>query len=97
MVDNNILKLDSGIDATVRLIDGPKQPKFSVERQIELLKRFEGDFIMQTIFLRGNINGQVVDNTTPEEVAAWTEAVRQTHPKEVMVYQVDRDTPVPNL
>ena len=97
MVDNNILKLDSGIDATARLIDGPKQPKFSVERQIELLKRFEGDFIMQTIFLRGNINGQVVDNTTPEEVAAWTEAVRQTHPKEVMVYQVDRDTPVPNL
>lgn len=97
MVDNNILKLDSGIDATARLIDGPKHPKFSVERQIELLKRFEGDFIMQTIFLRGNINGQVVDNTTPEEVAAWTEAVRQTHPKEVMVYQVDRDTPVPNL
>ncbi len=96
-VDNNILKLDSGITATARLIDLPNSPSYSVEKQIELLKRFNGNFVLQTIFLRGMYNGQVVDNTTPEEVAAWTEAVRQIRPKQVMVYQVDRDTPVPGL
>lgn len=96
-VDNNILKLDSGIDATAKLIDQPNSPTYSVEKQIELLKRFNGNFILQTIFLRGEYNGQVVDNTTPEEIAAWTEAVRQIRPKQVMVYQVDRETPVPGL
>ena len=96
-VDNNILKLDSGIDATAKLIDQPNSPTYSVAKQIELLKRFNGNFILQTIFLRGEYNGQVVDNTTPEEIAAWTEAVRQIRPKQVMVYQVDRETPVPGL
>ena len=96
-VDNNILKLDSGIDETARLIDQPVSPSYSVARQIELMRKFEGKFVMQTIFLRGNYKGHVIDNTTPGEIAAWVEAVRQTHPQEVMVYQVDRDTPVPGL
>lgn len=96
-VDNNILKLDAGVTDTAKLIDLPHSPAYSVERQIELLKRFNGNLIIQTIFLRGIYNGRVVDNTTPAEIAAWTEAVRQIHPKQVMVYQVDRDTPVPGL
>lgn len=96
-VDNNILKLDSGVDATARLIDQPNSPSYSVAEQIELLKRFKGNFIMQTIFLRGEYKGQTIDNTTPEEIKAWTEAVRQTNPKQVMVYQVDREAPVPGL
>lgn len=96
-VDNNILKLDAGLTDTARLIDQPNNPTYSVEEQIELLKKFNGNFILQTIFLRGEYKGQVVDNTTPEEVEAWVEAVRQIRPKQVMVYQVDRETPVPDL
>lgn len=96
-VDNNILKLDAGLTDTARLIDQPNNPTYSVEEQIELLKKFNGNFILQTIFLRGEYKGQVVDNTTPEEVEAWVEAVRQIRPKQVMVYQVDRETPVPGL
>lgn len=97
MVDNNILKLDSGIDATAKLMDGPRQPEYSIARLIEQLKQFNGDFTMQTIFLRGEVDGQKVDNTTPEEIAAWVDAVRKTNPKKVMVYQVDRESPVKNL
>lgn len=96
-VDNNILKLDAGLTDTARLIDQPNNPTYSVEEQIELLKKFNGNFILQTIFLRGEYKGQVVDNTTPKEVEAWVEAVRQIRPKQVMVYQVDRETPVPGL
>jgi Fe-S oxidoreductases len=96
-VDNNILKLDSAIINTVRLIDRPNSPEYSIERQIELFKRFEGDFIMQTMFVRGSHNGNTVDNTTDEEVSAWLEAVKATHPKEVMIYTIDRETPEKNL
>jgi len=96
-VDNNILKLDSAILDTVKLIDCPASPSYSIEKQIELFQKFEGNFIMQTMFLRGTHNGKTVDNTTEEEVSAWLEAVKATYPKEVMIYTIDRETPEKNL
>lgn len=95
--ENNILKLDSAILDTVRLIDCPASPSYSIEKQVELFKKFEGDFILQTMFLRGNHNGKIVDNTTEEEIAAWLDVVRETQPKEVMIYTIDRETPEKNL
>ncbi|MBR5865885.1 MAG: radical SAM protein [Alistipes sp.] len=91
-VDNNILKLDSAFDATVQLMNKP-QGNYTVARTVELLKMFEGDFILQTMFLRGEYLGQRVDNTTEEEVAAWLKIVEELKPKQVMVYSLDRDTP----
>lgn len=96
-VDNNILKLDSAILETVRLIDRPNAPSYTIEKQLELFRKFEGNFIMQTMFVRGSHNGKVVDNTTEEEISAWLEAVKATHPKEVMIYTIDRETPEKNL
>jgi wyosine [tRNA(Phe)-imidazoG37] synthetase (radical SAM superfamily) len=95
-VDNNILKLDSAFDQTVRLIDNP-HGNYSVARRVELMKLFEGKMIVQTMFLRGSYNGQVVDNTTEREVAAWLEQIREIAPERVMVYTIDRDTPAPDL
>ncbi|MFI3266675.1 MAG: radical SAM protein [Rikenellaceae bacterium] len=95
-VDNNILKLDSAIDTTVQLMDRPRG-NYSVARQIELMKMFEGKFILQTMFLRGNIEGRRVDNTSEVEVGAWLEAVKQIKPSKVMVYTIDRDTPLETL
>ncbi|MDR0825605.1 MAG: radical SAM protein [Prevotella sp.] len=96
-VDNNILKLDSAIIDTVNLIDRPNSPEYGIEKQIELFKRFEGNFIMQTMFVRGSHNGKTVDNTTEKEVSAWLEVVRATNPREVMIYTIDRETPEKNL
>lgn len=96
-VDNNILKLDSAILDTVKLIDCPASPSYTIERQIELFKKFDGNFIMQTMFVRGTHNGKIVDNTTKEEVSAWIDVVKETQPKEVMIYTIDRETPEKNL
>lgn len=95
-VDNNILKLDSAFDATVQLVNKP-QGAYTVARTVELLKAFEGNLIMQTMFLRGEYLGQRVDNTTEEEVAAWLKLVAEIKPKQVMVYSLDRDTPCKTL
>ncbi len=91
-VDNNILKLDSAFDATVQLMNKP-QGNYTVARTVELLKAFEGNLVVQTMFLRGEYLGQKVDNTTDEEVSAWLELIREIAPKQVMVYSLDRDTP----
>lgn len=95
-VDNNILKLDSAFDETVRLIDNP-QGEYSVARTVENMKLFEGRMIIQTMFLRGECNGQDVDNTTEKEVSAWLGIVADVRPRSVMIYTIDRDTPCETL
>ncbi len=95
-VDNNILKLDSAFDDTVQLVNKP-QGAYTVARTVELLKAFEGNLILQTMFLRGEYLGKRVDNTTDEEVVAWLKLVAEIKPKQVMVYSLDRDTPCQTL
>ena len=95
-VDNNILKLDSAFDATVQLMNKP-QGAYSVAKLVEQLKSFDGELIVQTMFLRGEYLGQCVDNTTEEEVSAWLKLIAEIRPKQVMVYSLDRDTPCQTL
>ncbi len=99
--DNRILKLDSAIDRMMRLIDRPVNPPLTVRQIIDNLAQFNGDFTLQTCFLRGEVpdgdSTTHVDNTTDEELKAWYEAVEELHPKEVMIYVIDRATPVKSL
>lgn len=97
LADNRILKLDSAIDTTMRLIDRPVNKDLTVNRIIEMLGRFNGDFILQTCFLKGENEGIAFDNTTPAELEAWYKAVDSLHPKQVMIYVIDRATPVKTL
>ncbi len=95
-VDQNILKLDSVFDSTIKLLNQP-QVKFSAEELVKNLKSFEGNLIVQTLFLRGVYEGKIVDNTTKEEVDGWVEQIKAIKPKEVMVYTIARDTPATGL
>ena len=97
MCDNRILKLDSAIDTTMRLIDKPVNPNLTVEQIAEWLSLFDGDFTLQTCFLRGEYMGQIIDNTTSEERNAWYAMVDRLHPKQVMIYVIDRATPLQTL
>ena len=97
MCDNRILKLDSAIDATMRLIDKPVNPNLTVEQIAEWLSLFDGDFTLQTCFLRGEYMGQIIDNTTSEELDAWYAMVERLHPQQVMIYVIDRATPLQTL
>lgn len=96
-VENNILKLDSAILETVKLIDRPNTLSYTIEHQIELFKKFGNDFILQTMFLKGTHDGRIVDNTTDEEVNAWLKIVEEIQPREVMIYTIARETPEKNL
>lgn len=96
-VDNNILKLDSAINPTMRLIDAPLSKDFTVEKVVEGLKEFRGTGVIQTMLLRGEHNGKKVDNTTPEEIDALIKAYKEIGPREVMLYSLDRSTPEERL
>ena len=97
MCDNRILKLDSAIDATMRLIDQPVNSHLTVEQLEQWLSLFDGDFTLQTCFLRGEYDDQIIDNTTPEELSAWYAMIDRLQPKQVMIYVIDRATPLQTL
>lgn len=61
------------------------------------MKLFDGRLIVQTMFLRGTLEGRQVDNTTEREVSAWLSLIEEIAPSSVMVYTIDRDTPADDL
>lgn len=95
--DNRILKLDSAVDSTMHLIDKPVNRQLTVRQIVEWLTAFKGDFTLQTCFLRGEYQGQIIDNTTPQELHAWYDMVEYLRPKQVMIYVIDRATPLKTL
>jgi wyosine [tRNA(Phe)-imidazoG37] synthetase (radical SAM superfamily) len=95
-VDDNIQKLDSGFEETIRKIDCPAT-RFKLDDVVANLKLFDGKVIVQTLFLRGNHKGGIIDNTTEAELAAWLKLLAEIKPSQVMIYTIDRDTPASGL
>lgn len=91
-VDNNILKLDSALEDTVRLLDRPS-PGYSLAAVIGQIGSFGSSAIVQTMICRGEHDGQMIDNSTDEEISALIEAYRAIAPGEIMIYSIDRPTP----
>lgn len=97
-VDNNILKLDTVDPTYINKVDHPNGT-YDVNRIVERMKAFHGHIIIQTMFMRGVIEGtsESVDNTGDEYVGPWLETVKAIAPQQVMVYTIDRETPTRGL
>lgn len=95
-IDNNILKLDTVDPEYIRRVDRPTGA-YDVNEIISQMKAFEGQLIIQTMFLKGTHDGLSVDNTTDRYVLPWLDAVRDIAPRQVMIYTIDRETPDRNL
>lgn len=96
-VDNNIVKLDTVDAAYIARVDRPVG-NYDVDELIACMRDFEGQCVIQTMFMKGvDADGVSVDNTTPQYVAPWLEAVVSIAPREVMIYTIDRETPMSGL
>ena len=91
-VDNPILKLDVATTAQARIINRP-QGSYDVVRVVEGMRRFEGDFVLQTMFLRA----RGFDSSAPELLRPWMDRVRELRPREVMAYTLARPAPQAGL
>jgi len=96
-VDNNILKFDSAIDRTMKIMNCPVGRLINVSWLVEHLSAFEGKLIIQTMFLRGTYKGEAFDNTTEPEVEAWLNAMEVIRPEQIMMYSLDREAPTKTL
>ena len=95
-IDNNFLKLDTVDPEYIRRVDRPTGA-YDVNEIISRMKAFEGQLIIQTMFMKVTHDGRSVDNTTDRYVLPWLDAVRDIAPRQVMIYTIDRETPDQNL
>ena len=95
-IENPILKLDAITEPLFQLINKPTVP-ISAEEIIKHLQQLDGSFILQSLFLKGIIDGQVFNNATESHLSLWLDVVKQLHPKKVMIYSLDRSTPAQGL
>ena len=110
-VDNNIQKLDT-VDADfIRAVDRPVSPNYDVRKVVEQLKAFQGHVIIQTIFF--NVEERGTRNEEREKISSkllppssnigaafvepWLKIVSDIHPQSVMIYTIDRETPINGL
>lgn len=91
-VDNPIMKIDAPSNELIEKIDRPA-PGFDIARVVEALKKFEGNFVLQTMFLKS----EDFDSSAPEVLQGWKEIVRELKPRQIMVYTIDRPTPQAGL
>ena len=95
-VDNNILKLDTIDPDYIMKVDRPNGT-YDVNAIVSHMKDFKGHVIIQTMFMKGQCNGESVDNTGEEFVGPWLEAIKEIRPQQVMIYTIDRETPTQGL
>ncbi|HQI71048.1 MAG TPA: radical SAM protein, partial [Bacteroidales bacterium] len=64
---------------------------------VEDLKKFNGNLIIQTMFVRGTAGDKIIDNTNPLELNNLLKYITEINPREVMIYSLDRLPPMAQL
>lgn len=88
MVDNPIMKIDAGTEELVYAVNKPVG-EYRLDKVVDSLRRFEGNFVLQTMFLRS----EEFDTTAGNVLERWMDMVRELSPREIMIYTIDRETP----
>ncbi|MFW5657610.1 MAG: radical SAM protein [Bacteroidota bacterium] len=94
-IEFNILKLDSAKEETIQLLNKPLK-KIHLPALIEQLKSFS-NLTIQTLFVKGIVDGIPVDNSSEEELESWIALLKHLQPKLIMIYTIARDTPLDTL
>lgn len=95
-IDLNICKLDAGTVETMQAINQPRG-HYNFEKVVDNLKENAGNLIIQSLFLKGEHDNKVIDNTTDKEINAWLNLLKEIQPQHVMIYSLDRESPAKHL
>ena len=95
-IDKNILKIDSAFEETIKILNNPPK-NYNHKELINNLIKFNGNLVIQTLFIRGKYNNHIIDNTNDSEIEAWLNLIQRINPQLVMIYTIKRNTPTPNL
>lgn len=92
LIDRPCLKLDAVDRDYIERVNRPNA-RYVLEEVVGWMKSFKGRCIIQTMFMKGEFEGQSVDNTTDAYVLPWVKTVAEIAPEGVDIYTLARDTP----
>ncbi|MCO4815220.1 MAG: radical SAM protein [Flavobacteriales bacterium] len=95
-VDSCMFKIDAGTESMFKRINQPLGG-ITLQKTIDRIKSFPSPPIIQSMFVRGEIDDKIIDNTAPNEVAKWIEKIIEIKPEQVIIYTIDRPTAQPGL
>lgn len=95
-IENPILKLDAVDEDLFQVVSGPTIELHASE-VIGWLSEMKNQFILQTLFFKGETEKGAFDNGSGEALERWLETVEKIQPKMVMIYSLDRETPAQKL
>lgn len=95
-IENPMLKLDAGTQAMLNTVNAPIVP-VDIEQVTDQLCTFNGNLVIQTMFLSGEREGRAFDNSVDPEWSQWLARIRRIQPKRIVIYSLDRETPALNL
>lgn len=95
-IDEPILKIDTLVQSDFELINQPTSGLSIAAIVDNIASNFEHP-IIQTMFMRGNINGTFFDNTTDESLRVYFETLKRLSPSLFMIYSIARETPLSDL
>mgnify|MGYP001806428029 CR=1 FL=1 len=96
LADKAFMKLDSAIPDTIQRINKPVVP-VNVDELCMMMKNFGNKLIIQTMFVRGVINGVPFDNTRDSELEALLGFYEKAQPSVIHIYSIARDTPLDTI
>lgn len=91
-IDNPILKIDSSDEGIIRIVNRPVG-NYSLESIVKAMECFNGNFILQTMFLKNQDPEHTFDLSSDTLAGEWVQLVLRLRPRLVMMYTLDRDTP----
>ena len=95
-IENPILKLDAVSETLFQMINRSLTGD-SAEKIVNNLRLMEGNFILQSMFLKGKNDEHYFNNASEPHLTMWLEVVKLLQPRKVMIYSLDRDTAAPGL
>lgn len=96
LADKGLLKLDT-TDPNQFLIINKPEKGLELNTIMQYIELFPGEKIIQTLVLRGESDGEKIDNTTEESLLALAAFVSKIEAIEWMIYPIDRPTPEKQL
>jgi len=96
LVDRCMYKIDAGTQNSFLTINNPIG-KISFKKTIDQISKIKSEIIIQSLFLKGKYNGEFIDNTKEDEIINWIEIIKKIKPKSIIIYTLDRNTPLKSL
>ncbi|MDL2261986.1 radical SAM protein [Bacteroidales bacterium OttesenSCG-928-I21] len=91
-----ILKIDTTNQSEFELINAPVD-SIRINTIIEQISSKINNPIIQTMFFKAKFDKYSFDNTKSEHLEKFFDVLKKISPKMVMIYSVDRDTPMKNI